>query len=230
MLNRSKKQNRKTNTPKEAKIKKWMREYIAKHHSRAWANFICDGDSSNTGPKHYHDREILKAVGLMRISKKAYKYVRDNTLCPLPSDRTLGRWSKAHPEVQIPTSDECMTSTETKEAGAEQPLCADKVNTKVNPCGTCGANFTKKALLNQHLGEVHGDEKVRKLQCKVCDKWMADGEKMIGHQNMHMGIKPFKCTFCERTYQNKKNMHAHRKEAHAKEWKIEKEKKGYPKA
>merc|ERR1712154_191418 len=118
---------------------------------------------------------MLKAVGLMRISKKAYKYVRDNTLCPIPGESTLRNWSKAHPEVQIPTSDESVRPTETKEVGVEsvdRPHSADKVNTKVNPCGTCGANFPKKALLIQHLGEVHGDEKVRKLQCKcVTNGW-----------------------------------------------------------
>ena len=219
MLNRSKKQNRKTNTPTEAKIKKWMREYIAKHHSRAWANFICDGGSSNTGPGHYNDREILKAVGLMRISKKAYNYVRDNRLCPLPNDTTLSRWSKVHPDIQIPTSDESVGPTETKEIDIDQPQSA----AKVNPCGTCGANFTKKALLNQHLGEVHGDEKARKLQCKVCGKWLSDSDNMLAHQNMHMGIKPVKCTFCDRTYRKRGNMQAHRRQAHAEEWMIKRQ-------
>ena len=223
MLNRCRKKNRKTNTPKEAKIKKWMREYITKHHSRAWANFICDGGSGNTRPGHYNDRESLKAVGLMRISKKAYNYVRDNTLCPLPNDKTLGRWIKAHPEVQIPTPDETVRPTETKGVSAERPLSADKINTEVNPCGTCGANFTKRALLIQHLGEVHRDEKARRLQCKVCDKWMSNSDNMAEHQNVHMGIKPVKCTLCDKTYRKRGNMQAHRRQAHAEEWKIKRQ-------
>ena len=89
----------------------------------------------------------------------------------------------------------------------------------VNPCGQCGKNFEQKALLNQHLAEVHGDQRARKLQCHVCDKWLSSEKVMVGHQNMHMGIKPFKCNFCDRSYQNKGNLGTHRNEAHAEEWK-----------
>ena len=207
-------------TPKEAVIKKWVREYITKHHSRVWANFICDENSEKAG--RFTEQEILKAIGLKRISTKAYNYMRDNRLCPLPGIGTLMGWIKEHPEWDIPKYERWDIPTKgefTKMPNESKKTVTDNKST-VNPCGQCGKNFTQKTLLYEHLAEVHGDEKVRtRFQCKVCDKWLSSDKTMTGHRNMHMGIKPFKCTLCDKTYQSKNNMRAHRKEAHAEEWK-----------
>ena len=213
MLNRCREQKNAMKTPKEGKIKKWVREYINKHHSRVWANFICDHNPDKLG--NFTEQEILKAIGLRRISKKAYNYMRDNKLCPLPGSTTMGKWIKEHPEWDIPTQGEYVRQTVSKKVGSGNNASGGIVN----PCGQCGKNFGKKALLNQHLAEVHGDARARKLQCHVCDKWMSTDKMMKGHQNMHMGIKTFKCTFCDRCYQNRGNMAQHRKQAHAEEWK-----------
>ena len=201
-------------TPKEGKIKKWVREYIIQHHSRVWASFICDANPDRLG--NFTEQEVLRAIGLRRISKKAYNYMRLNKLCPLPSDTTIRHWVGEHPEWEVETPGEYVRPDVSKKVGSGN---IDSGNT-VNPCGQCGKNFNQKALLHQHLAEVHGDERARKrFQCHVCDKWLSTERMMTGHQNMHMGIKTFKCTFCDRSYQNRGNMAQHRKQAHAEEWK-----------
>ena len=220
---RNKRVIQKLKAPKEEKIKKLVKEYIVKHHSFAWASFILNKKSSIQ--PDWTEQEVLKAIGLRRISKKAYNYMRDNALCPLPSNTTLRRWAIEHPEWDVPAIAEHARPTATKQLASQK--ATDKENTDVassvnaNPCGQCGKNFGQKALLNEHLAEFHGDERARKMQCKVCSKWVSNAKIMVGHQNMHMGIKPFKCDFCEKSYRTRNNMAAHRKEMHGEEWKAE---------
>ena len=229
------KANQAKKTPKETAVKSWVRDYIIERRSPAWANFIMDGNSE--GPikkrvtKVFQEQEVLKSIGLRRISKKAYNYMRDNGLCPLPGKTTLDAWVQKNPQWGIPTIGEYVRPTVSKKREPRKRAPTDKGDdanpgNDVNPCGRCGKNFIKRAQLNEHLAEVHEDERARKLQCKVCDKWLGSEDYMVGHRNMHMDIKPFKCTFCERSYRNPGNMHAHRKEAHAEEWEAEKSKRG----
>ena len=214
----------KLKAPKEEKIKKLVRDYIVKHHSFSWAIFIVDKKSPNSV---WTEQEVLKAIGLRRIiSKKAYNYIRDNAICPLPSISTIYKKAKGHPEWEVLVIGEEASPTVTKRT--ERPGANDKENANAtssggnaNPCGQCGKSFGYKAPLNEHLAEVHGDERARKMQCKVCNKWMSTSEKMKGHNNMHMGTKPYKCDFCEKCYRTRPNMAAHRKEMHGEEWKVE---------
>ena len=208
--------------PKEGTVKSWVRDYIIKHRSLAWANFII-GSTSRKLTKNFTEQEILKAIGLRRISKKAYNYTRDNGLSPLPGKSTLEDWVKHNPQYGIPTIGEYVRPTVSKKRKHEDEFVDDD---DANPCGRCGKNYSTQAKLNEHLSIVHGDESAKKFQCKVCDKWLAGKKEMVGHQNMHMDIKPFKCTFCERSYRNSGNMQAHRKEKHSEEWNAEKSKRG----
>ena len=213
-------------TPKENTVKVWVRDFITKHRSATWANFIMESNTSRV-TREFTDDEILKAIGLRRISKKAYDYMRDNGLCPLPGMSTLRRYAQQHPEHDIPTVHEYVRPFESKKLGKVN-VGKDNNGTTgrdVNPCGRCGKNFVNKAKLHQHLAEVHDDERSRKMQCKVCDKWISSENNMKGHQNMHMGIKPFKCTYCDRSYQNRGNMKSHCKEAHAEQWKADRGKR-----
>ena len=218
-------------TPKENTVKVWVREYITKHRSATWANFIMESNtkgkdiSKGRVTREFTDEEMLKAIGLRRISKKAYNYLRDNGLCPLPGMTTLRSYAQRHPECDIPTVGEYVRPTESKKKVYKGKADDVTSGSDVNPCGRCGKNLAKKAQLHQHLAEVHGDERARKMQCKVCDKWLSNDTIMVGHQNMHMGIKPVKCTFCDRSYQNVGNMKTHCKEAHAEEWKAERGKR-----
>ena len=207
----------------ENKIRAIVRKFIASNLSNVWAAFILDNKVGGC----WTEEEVLKAIGLRRISKKAYNYMRDNKLCPLPGRNTMQTWVKDNPQWGIQTIGEYVRPTVTvSKKMTKQQTQKDKVGkanpgSDVNPCGRCGKNFIKSALLHQHLAEVHGDERARKMQCHVCDKWVSNERVMAGHQNMHMGIKPFKCTFCDRSFQTQTNMRTHRKEAHAEEWKVE---------
>ena len=209
----------------ENKIRAIVRKFIANNLSKVWASFVVDNKVDRGGC--WTEQEVLKAIGLRRISKKAYNYMRDNKLCPLPGRSTMQTWVRDNPEWDIQTIGEYVrpTVTVSKKINNQrkQKDQAAKANpgSDVNPCGRCGKNFEKSAQLHQHLAEVHGDERARKMQCHVCDKWVSNERVMVGHQNMHMGIKPFKCTFCDRSYQTLTNMRTHRKEAHAEEWKVE---------
>ena len=214
--------------PSEQKLKRLVKDYITKYRSATWANFILDNNTKYkdigkvTG--NFTDEEILKALGLRRISKKAYEYMRDNGLSPLPSTTTLRRWAQDHPEFKFSAIGENVSKncSNRRQAGEDEDNVDDPATgSNLNPCGQCGKNFGFKALFYKHLAEAHDDERSRKMQCKVCNKWMSSDETMIGHQNMHMGTKPFKCNFCEKSYRTRKNMAAHRKEMHGKEWKVE---------
>ena len=205
------------------KIRVIVRQFIASNLSNVWANFILDNKVGGC----WREQEVLKAIGLRRISKKAYNYMRDNKLCPLPGRNTMQTWVRDNPQWGIQTIGEYVRPTVTvSKKNSNQQKRKDQVakvnpGSDVNPCGRCGKNFVKSAQLLQHLAEAHGDEKARKMQCHVCDKWVSNERVMAGHQNMHMGIKPVKCTFCDRTFQTQTNMRTHRKEAHAEEWKVE---------
>ena len=226
MLNKCRQEKKAMKTPKENKVKNLVREYIAKHHSKVWASFMVDNKSDRPG--NWTEQEVLRAIGLRRISKKAYIYMRDNRLCPLPGNATLRNWVKCHPEWDVPTPAEYIRPAAKKPNTQRQRGTGNvdhMAGSDVNPCGQCGHNFPQKALLNKHLAEVHGDERAKKMQCHVCDKWLANQTMMVGHQNMHMNIRPFPCDFCDRTYRTQANMAAHRKEAHAEQWKIERGKR-----
>ena len=209
----------------DEQIRAIVRRFIASNLSNVWASFIVDNRVTRAGC--WTEEEVLKAIGLRRISKKAYNYMRDNKLCPLPGKNTMQTWVKANPQWGIQTIGEYVRPTEAvskkvnRQHGQKGKATNANPGSDVNPCGRCGMNLVTSALLHQHLAEVHGDEKARKMQCHVCDKWVSNERVMAGHQNMHMGIKPFKCTFCDRTFQTQNNMRTHRKEVHAEEWKVE---------
>ena len=211
-------------TLSEKKVKSIVRDFVVRHHSQVWASFIVDNKGARPG--NWTEMEIKKAIGLRRISKKAYEYMRDNGLCPLPGRSTLQIWVKNHPQWEIDTPFEYERPTESKIPSPEKQqkktkACSKSSKGDVNICGQCGKNFTKMSLFNQHLAEVHGDEKARKMKCNVCDKWLANPENMKGHQNLHMNIAPFKCDYCEKSYRTRKNMGVHRSQAHSEVWRAE---------
>ena len=45
-------------------------------------------------------------------------------------------------------------------------------------------------------------------------KGFMDEKKMFDHENWHKGIKPYKCCWCEKSYQNFANLSAHQRALH----------------
>ena len=81
----------------DEQIRAIVRRFIASNLSNVWASFIVDNRVTRAGC--WTEEEILKAIGLRRISKKAYNYMRDNKLCPLPGKCTLQTWGTSMVET-----------------------------------------------------------------------------------------------------------------------------------
>jgi hypothetical protein len=87
------------------------RNELLKTHTAAWVQFSM---GKETRPGLWTNEEILKAIGLRRLSKKAYNFIRENRLCPLPGMSTLRAFRKNHPELNIPTVGRTYTFSFTK--------------------------------------------------------------------------------------------------------------------
>ena len=74
--------------------------------------------------------------------------------------------------------------------------------------------FHTSYKLNRHLQTVHTDAKYKAFQCQECGKGFSAKDTFNNHLNIHKGIKPFKCDFCETKFQNASNKIAHVKKIH----------------
>jgi len=81
-----------------------------------------------------------------------------------------------------------------------------------------------KTDLKQHMMKAH-DKESMKRQCKICNVWLYNIDKLKIHTRSHTGEKPLKCDFCEDTFANHSNRSQHRSLYHADSWKAEKERR-----
>lgn len=51
----------------------------------------------------------------------------------------------------------------------------------------------------------------KKFICNVCSKRFRLSTDLISHKNTHLGLKPYKCTICERSYPSQKSLNEHGK-------------------
>ena len=82
------------------------------------------------------------------------------------------------------------------------------------PCEKCGKLFHTKLYLNRHIKQKHADESEKTFQCAQCGKGFITRDSYEGHLNMHAGVKPVQCRYCDLRYQNRSNAIAHEKKAH----------------
>ena len=82
------------------------------------------------------------------------------------------------------------------------------------PCDECGKLFKGSFHLYRHKRNVHMDSKDRPFQCEECGKGFAVRQAYEGHTNMHKGIKPYHCSYCEGKFQNQSNKLNHVKKVH----------------
>jgi len=81
-------------------------------------------------------------------------------------------------------------------------------------CPICGKLFHNKAYLSRHAISQHGEQNVKKHQCDMCSKGFNNRLALEGHKNWHLNLKPYKCRWCDRTYQNTSNCAAHERKTH----------------
>ncbi|XP_067838030.1 zinc finger protein 407 isoform X2 [Heptranchias perlo] len=64
-------------------------------------------------------------------------------------------------------------------------------------CHMCGWAFVMKKHLSTHLLGKHGigTPKERKFVCEICDRTFTEKWALTNHKKLHMGQKPFKCTW-----------------------------------
>ena len=79
--------------------------------------------------------------------------------------------------------------------------------------------FHTKEYLRRHVYNEHKPEESKRFFCEQCQKGFNSKVSYDGHQNMHLGLKPYKCNYCSMCYQNGPNMNAHERKTHPEEYK-----------
>lgn len=106
-------------------------------------------------------------------------------------------------------------------------------------CQLCAKTFARKGQLNAHMRNHTGEKKLRKLECKLCDKksWSSyyllkrhvrsehtsekphqcdvcskhfcTNQSLTIHKRYHTGERPYKCSYCEKAFVTGECVRAH---------------------
>ena len=117
---------------------------------------------------------------------------------------------KTHREVNF-VCEICSYSTVSKTVLQQHRLTHLSPNL---PCKFCDKLFHTSFNLKRHINTMHTDAKTRPFQCQECEKGFYFKHLFRDHMNVHTGIKPYKCDFCETQFQNASNRIAHVKKIH----------------
>jgi len=81
-------------------------------------------------------------------------------------------------------------------------------------CPMCGKMFHNKKYLDRHARQVHTQQQDMKFKCDICGRGFAVKRHLEEHKNVHLNLKPNKCRWCDRVYQNLANQNAHERTTH----------------
>jgi len=82
------------------------------------------------------------------------------------------------------------------------------------PCDQCGKMCHTKELLRRHIISHHTAHVDMPCKCDQCGKGFSTSILLEYHMNVHLGLKPFKCRYCNNFYQNPSNCMSHEKKGH----------------
>lgn len=77
------------------------------------------------------------------------------------------------------------------------------------PVNNCNKEYKTKYNLKKHVEMLHLDRQF--FICDLCDKSLSSKQVLDEHMNKHLGIKPFKCTFCYKKFRHYSHLALHRK-------------------
>ena len=77
------------------------------------------------------------------------------------------------------------------------------------PCSKCDRKFDHKYKLKSHMVYSHKPNDEKKHKCTHCGKGFNFFGIFQDHLNVHSGLKPWLCEYCETAFNNKSNMLAH---------------------
>ena len=85
-------------------------------------------------------------------------------------------------------------------------------------CTTCDKNFNRRDNLKSHE-QLHIKKKtlisksneIKKLQCYYCKKYFAKNSKLIIHERIHTGEKPYQCNSCDKCFISPSGLNRHEK-------------------
>eukprot|EP00088_Acartia_fossae_P004585 TRINITY_DN11973_c0_g1_i1.p1 TRINITY_DN11973_c0_g1~~TRINITY_DN11973_c0_g1_i1.p1 ORF type:complete len:532 (-),score=107.87 TRINITY_DN11973_c0_g1_i1:32-1627(-) len=86
------------------------------------------------------------------------------------------------------------------------------------PCPICGKLFHNKKYVDRHAKSAHVQQQDMRFNCDLCGKGFTDKKKLEQHTNVHLNLKPYKCRWCDRAYQNVANQNAHERTIHREEY------------
>lgn len=73
------------------------------------------------------------------------------------------------------------------------------------PCIKCGKSFCLEENLERHL-KLHEVEEIKPIVCDVCDSRFENEEKLNVHSETHIVKFRFRCQYCGKTCQERKEL------------------------
>lgn len=79
----------------------------------------------------------------------------------------------------------------------------------------CRSSFKNNYNLKRHIKTKHLGQ--RNFECKYCGLKLVSKQNLKEHKYIHLGIKPFKCSFpgCNKKYRQSSQLSIHKKTHHA---------------
>ena len=91
-------------------------------------------------------------------------------------------------------------------ADIKEESSKDSVN--IFPCHVCQDLFNSTKSLTFHIETLHSD--VEKLTCAMCQKKFPNFTNLMIHTRKHLGIRPFSCHHCTKSFCDAKYLNDHK--------------------